>query len=113
MYLLTKDTQPTLKIQLASFFFQASFSEFLLQGMLAFRISKEVSWGRLFSVMETIKNEQRAADYADDEGTVKEPLLEDYAASDASLEQIFLSFAREATPNNTTDTNHVTYVTEL
>lgn len=64
--------------------------------MLAFRISKEVSWSHLFSVMEAMKNCQNDVNRVEEEP----PLVEDYAASDASLEQVFLSFAREATIDN-------------
>ncbi|MPC11282.1 ATP-binding cassette sub-family A member 3 [Portunus trituberculatus] len=60
------------------------------KGMLAFRVPTEVSWGCLFSVMEAMKH-----DHGDVEATAQNPLVEDYTASDTSLEQVFLSFARE------------------
>lgn len=42
-----------------------------------------VPWGRLFTVMEELKTEG--------------DIVEVYAASDTTLEQVFLSFAREST----------------
>lgn len=66
--------------------------------MLAYRVPSTVTWGTLFTVMEALKigkdpmnpNEEAPSP------TVSLPIVEVYAASDTSLEQVFLSFAREA-----------------
>lgn len=68
---------------------------FLPQGMLAFRVPAQVSWGSLFSVMEEMKSGQDPACNASEDNVAQNPLVEDYSASDTSLEQVFLSFARE------------------
>ncbi|KAG7161493.1 ATP-binding cassette sub-family A member 3-like 3 [Homarus americanus] len=67
--------------------------------MLAFRVSNRNSWGHLFSVMEALKAGRKpgaAGSWTEAAVTTSSPLVEDYAASDTSLEQVFLSFAREA-----------------
>ncbi|KAK4327951.1 hypothetical protein Pmani_001612 [Petrolisthes manimaculis] len=56
------------------------------RGMVAYRIPSSVAWGQLFTVMEGLKTEDN--------------IVEVYAASDTTLEQVFLSFAREATQTN-------------
>ncbi|XP_042235284.1 phospholipid-transporting ATPase ABCA3-like [Homarus americanus] len=69
------------------------------KGMLAFRVSNRNSWGHLFSVMEALKAGRKpgaAGSWTEAAVTTSSPLVEDYAASDTSLEQVFLSFAREA-----------------
>lgn len=80
--------------------------------MLAFRVSKQVSWSRLFSVMEALKSGPEAVSGGDTSVTV-EPLVEDYAASDASLEQVFLSFARESVPDSPDPSDSTAYITQL
>lgn len=69
--------------------------------MLAYRIPSSVPWGQLFSVMEDLKAGRHpgtatapAGDQTD--GAPSPSIVEVYAASDTSLEQVFLSFAREA-----------------
>lgn len=70
------------------------------KGMLAYRIPVTVSWGQLFSIMESLKGGKGLQPTS--EGGVPAshlfslPIVEDYAVSEASLEQVFLSFAREA-----------------
>lgn len=86
---------------------------FLPQGMLAFRISKQISWSHLFSVMEAMKTNPEAARDETNNATVGKPMVEDYAASDASLEQVFLSFARETVPNHPTLPDSIPYITQL
>ncbi|XP_064105712.1 phospholipid-transporting ATPase ABCA1-like [Macrobrachium nipponense] len=71
------------------------------KGMLAYRIPVTVSWSQLFSIMESLKSGKGFQ-----QPTPKSemsachlfslPIVEDYAVSEASLEQVFLSFAREA-----------------
>ncbi|XP_071529902.1 phospholipid-transporting ATPase ABCA3-like [Panulirus ornatus] len=84
------------------------------KGMMAFRVPSRVSWGRLFFVMETLKAGRNPAVVDAVEKGVADPppssLVEDYAASDTSLEQVFLSFAREAstTPDDSVPSNDVT-----
>lgn len=68
---------------------------FLPQGMLAFKVPNSVSWGHLFSVMERLKCGDVSSN-AESSHSTPVSLVEDYAASDTSLEQVFLSFAREA-----------------
>ncbi|KAK4327949.1 hypothetical protein Pmani_001610 [Petrolisthes manimaculis] len=66
------------------------------KGMLAYQVPTTVSWGHLFSVMERLKqgDANNGADVNNSSTSIS--LVEDYAASDTSLEQVFLSFAREA-----------------
>lgn len=82
--------------------------------MLAFRVPSEVSWGCLFSVMEAMKHGQDPACSGGAKATTQEPLVEDYTASDTSLEQVFLSFAREGTDTDS-DTHKIPtpQITEL
>lgn len=54
------------------------------RGMLAYLVPPTISWSTLFTVMEQLKTEGQTT------------LVEDYAATDPSLEQVFLTFAREA-----------------
>lgn len=77
----------------------------ILQGMLSYRIPSRISWGRLFSVMEALKNGRQPSDrdtdvVASPVANLQESIVEDYAASDTSLEQVFLTFAREASGEN-------------
>ena len=82
--------------------------------MLAFRVPTEVSWGCLFSVMEAMKHGQDPACSGDAGATVQNPLVEDYTASDTSLEQVFLSFAREgANTDSDTQTIPTDIITKL
>ena len=53
--------------------------------MLSYLVPPSISWSDLFTVMEGLKEEEGAGG-----------LLEDYAATEPSLEQVFLAFAREA-----------------
>lgn len=75
--------------------------ELLFQGMIAYLIPKNISWALLFSVMEDLKagrkpgSEHQSQPQSIDTASMP-PFVEDYAASDTSLEQVFLSFAREA-----------------
>lgn len=67
-------------------------------------IPKNISWALLFSVMEDLKAGRRPgsehrSDAQSTEAASAPPFVEDYAASDTSLEQVFLSFAREANPD--------------
>lgn len=65
--------------------------------MLAYRVPSSVSWGTLFTVMEALKTGQHPGSSPDpDPDPSSPPIVEVYAASDTSLEQVFLSFAREA-----------------
>ncbi|KAG7161491.1 ATP-binding cassette sub-family A member 3-like 2 [Homarus americanus] len=71
------------------------------KGMLAYRVPISVSWGQLFSVMEALKagRDPGAATPLREDLPLASPstsIVEVYAASDTSLEQVFLSFAREA-----------------
>ncbi|XP_063859615.1 phospholipid-transporting ATPase ABCA3-like isoform X2 [Scylla paramamosain] len=73
------------------------------KGMLAYRVPNTVTWGRLFAVMESLKAGQ---DPEGSQAPVSQSMslpsiVEVYAASDTSLEQVFLSFAREATQLST------------
>ncbi|XP_018027772.1 phospholipid-transporting ATPase ABCA1 [Hyalella azteca] len=66
------------------------------RGMLSYMVTPDVTWAHLLSVMERLKN---------GDGAENMSLVEDYAATDPSLEQVFLAFAREAdeaTANSTT-----------
>lgn len=71
------------------------------KGMIAYLIPKNISWALLFSVMEDLKagrkpgSEHQSQPQSIDTASMP-PFVEDYAASDTSLEQVFLSFAREA-----------------
>ncbi|KAK8719014.1 hypothetical protein OTU49_014299, partial [Cherax quadricarinatus] len=89
-------------------------------GMMAFRVPSTITWGRLFTVMEALKAgadrssmsdpiATSAASYSlleslkargnngsSPDAAASHSLVEDYAASDTSLEQVFLAFAREA-----------------
>ncbi|XP_047471049.1 phospholipid-transporting ATPase ABCA1-like [Penaeus chinensis] len=71
------------------------------KGMLAYLIPRNISWAVLFSVMEDLKagrkpgSEHQSQPQSTDTASMP-PFVEDYAASDTSLEQVFLSFAREA-----------------
>ena len=53
--------------------------------MLSYLIPPSISWATLFSVMEALKDDN--SDMAQ---------VEDYSATEPSLEQVFLAFAREA-----------------
>lgn len=82
--------------------------------MLAYRVPTTVSWGQLFSLMEALKAGRDPADHHHEQkqgqggrattsntssspfSTSSRSIVEVYAASDTSLEQVFLSFAREA-----------------
>nr|XP_053628635.1 phospholipid-transporting ATPase ABCA3-like [Cherax quadricarinatus] len=90
------------------------------KGMMAFRVPSTITWGRLFTVMEALKAgadrssmsdpiATSAASYSlleslkargnngsSPDAAASHSLVEDYAASDTSLEQVFLAFAREA-----------------
>ncbi|KAK7083179.1 ATP-binding cassette sub- A member 3 [Halocaridina rubra] len=71
------------------------------KGMLAYRIPSSITWGHLFSVMEALKYGQnidspRRLSMDVPTSPFSSSLVEDYAATDTSLEQVFLSFAREA-----------------
>lgn len=75
------------------------------KGMLSYRIPTRISWGRLFSVMEALKSGRQPSDRDSDAiaspvANPQESIVEDYAASDTSLEQVFLTFAREASGEN-------------
>ncbi|XP_068232553.1 LOW QUALITY PROTEIN: phospholipid-transporting ATPase ABCA3-like [Palaemon carinicauda] len=63
------------------------------KGMIAYRIPVTVSWSQLFSVMESLKTGTETPASASQLFSL--PIVEDYAVSEASLEQVFLSFARE------------------
>lgn len=54
---------------------------------MAYLIPSTVSWTQLFNVMEDLKTDGSGSGRG---------LVEDYAATDPSLEQVFLTFAREA-----------------
>ena len=56
---------------------------FLPQGMLSYLIPPAITWSQLFTEMEAIKATPQSS-------------VEDYAATEPSLEQVFLAFAREA-----------------
>ncbi|CAL4102208.1 unnamed protein product, partial [Meganyctiphanes norvegica] len=62
------------------------------KGMLAYKVPTSISWGKLFDVMEALKAGKDPVTGTEDRSAI----VEDYAASDTSLEQVFLSFAREA-----------------
>lgn len=69
------------------------------KGMLAYRVPSSVTWGTLFTVMEALKAGQdpgSSPNPAPPKAMSSPPIVEVYAASDTSLEQVFLSFAREA-----------------
>lgn len=75
--------------------------------MLAYRVPSTITWGTLFTVMEALKAGKNPMNPNDEAQSpmVSLPIVEVYAASDTSLEQVFLSFAREAAqtavlPNN-------------
>lgn len=54
----------------------------MLQGMLLYHVTNpDASLGEIFHFMEGLKG--------------KKDILEDYTVSDTSLEQVFLSFAKE------------------
>lgn len=63
--------------------------------------------------MEAMKTNPEAARDETNNATVGKPMVEDYAASDASLEQVFLSFARETVPNHPTLPDSIPYITQL
>lgn len=71
--------------------------------MLTFRVPSTISWSKLFNVMEALKtgSTDPPAGVSNTFWETKvhnahfEHLIEDYAAMDPSLEQVFLSFARE------------------
>lgn len=65
--------------------------------MLAYRVPSTVTWGTLFSVMEALKagRDPVSTNTETPPPTFSLPVVEVYAASDTSLEQVFLSFARE------------------
>nr|XP_027231595.1 ATP-binding cassette sub-family A member 1-like [Penaeus vannamei] len=73
------------------------------KGTIAYLVPKNISWALLFSVMEDLKagrkpgSEHQSQPQPTDSASMP-PFVEDYAASDTSLEQVFLSFAREANP---------------
>ncbi|XP_069191601.1 LOW QUALITY PROTEIN: phospholipid-transporting ATPase ABCA3 [Procambarus clarkii] len=76
------------------------------KGMLAYRIPSNVPWGTLFSVMETVKagRDPSATEAERPYSSPASPsIVEVYAASDTSLEQVFLSFAREAALEQASD----------
>ena len=52
--------------------------------MLVYRVPSSISWSELFRKLENLKRSKF------------KHLVEDYAAMDPSLEQVFLSFARES-----------------
>merc|ERR1719154_796049 len=52
-------------------------------GMITYMVPKEHGWGKLFEVLEGLKSR-------------KNSIVEDYAATDPSLEDVFLMFARES-----------------
>nr|XP_045609701.1 phospholipid-transporting ATPase ABCA3-like isoform X2 [Procambarus clarkii] len=68
--------------------------------MLAFRVPSNISWGQIFKVMEALKTGRDPSVSGSltpaAAASASTSLVEDYAASDTSLEQVFLSFAREA-----------------
>lgn len=78
-------------------------TELPFQGTIAYLVPKNISWALLFSVMEDLKagrkpgSEHQSQPQPTDSASMP-PFVEDYAASDTSLEQVFLSFAREANP---------------
>ncbi|CAL4122302.1 unnamed protein product, partial [Meganyctiphanes norvegica] len=69
------------------------------RGMLAYQVPTNVTWGKIFSVMEDLKA-----------GSI---IVEDYAASDTSLEQVFLSFAREPSESERISSLPVEIVTKF
>ncbi|XP_050726962.1 phospholipid-transporting ATPase ABCA3-like [Eriocheir sinensis] len=89
------------------------------KGMLAYRVPSTVTWGTLFTVMEALKTGKDPMNPNDEapSPTVSLPIVEVYAASDTSLEQVFLSFAREAAegdvPGNDVPKAVTTMVTKL
>ncbi|MPC11276.1 ATP-binding cassette sub-family A member 17 [Portunus trituberculatus] len=68
------------------------------KGMLAYRVPDTVTWGTLFAVMESLKAGQHpdGSQTTVSQSMSSPSIVEVYAASDTSLEQVFLSFAREA-----------------
>lgn len=87
--------------------------------MLAYRVPSTVTWGTLFTVMEALKagRDPRNPNTNASTASFSLPIVEVYAASDTSLEQVFLSFAREAAQEEVTGTVApkavTTMVTEL
>lgn len=88
--------------------------------MLAYRVPSTVTWGKLFTVMEALKGGRDPLNLnAETEVSppCSLPIVEVYAASDTSLEQVFLSFARESAQQEVMSNNVskvvTTMVTEL
>lgn len=73
--------------------------------MLDYLVPPNVTWSELFSVMEELKG-------GGDEDSELD-LVEDYSATDPSLEQVFLTFAREADVSTKLDSNTSVEVTVL
>ena len=68
--------------------------------MLSYELSSNHTWSYIFEVMESLKNGLALPfTFTQRESSTIEILrnfVEDYAVMDPSLEQVFLSFAREA-----------------
>ena len=74
----------------------------IFQGMLAYKVPPSIPWGHIFKMMESLK---KGIDPSDSNKTgpgFRSTLVEDYVVTDTSLEQVFLSLARETdlTPKN-------------
>jgi len=79
--------------------FPASIVKEVHEGTLEFHLAdKQLKWSHMFRVMEEMKTQFQ---------------LEDYVLSDTTLEQIFLSFAKGASPQDDLDTNELCHLTPI